>query len=151
MDFSLRPATQDDYPFIVSLHHSTLREYIEPIWGWEEERWNGFVKEWFVPEKVQIICVGDAAIGILATQKREGEIFLESISLMPSQQNRGLGSLVISLVLREAGGQKKPVVLSVLKTNFRAKKLYERLGFHAIKSDETQIEMRWSPIAGSSP
>ncbi len=145
MKFTFRQSTQRDLEFVTLLHHATLREYIEPIWGWNEDKWNGFVAKWFAPQKVQIICLGKTEIGILAKENKGEEVFLESISLLPENQNRGLGSAIVGSILKEAKGLNLPVALSVLKTNLPAKKLYERLGFQVVTTDNTHVHMKWHP------
>jgi ribosomal protein S18 acetylase RimI-like enzyme len=50
---------------------------------------------------------------------------------------------LIRQVIREAGPS--PVTLQVLKTNPRARKLYERLGFHVTGRSGTHDFMRRDP------
>lgn len=129
MDYSLRPARPSDLEFVVSLHHETLREYIEPIWGWDQKTWDGFVKDWFKPEKVKIVQINSKDVGLLVVEERESEIYFESVSLTPSLQGQGIGSKIVSDVVKQAAAKNLPINLDVLKTNDGARRLYERVGF----------------------
>jgi len=35
--WSLRPAKASDYDFLVALHEATMREYVEQVWGWDDD------------------------------------------------------------------------------------------------------------------
>jgi ribosomal protein S18 acetylase RimI-like enzyme len=140
-EYALREAAPEDLPFVLDLHHRTLREYIEPIWGWDKAKWDEIISNWFKPERVQLIQQHATDIGILVVEPREEELFFESISLLPDFQNKGLGSLIIQNVLRDARDSKKPVRLEVLKTNIPAQKLYLRLGFRVYETTETHLRM----------
>ena len=137
----LRPSTREDLPFVVSLHHTTLKEYIAPIWGWDEDKWNQIITKWFKPERVEIICHGSAEIGVLVVEVKPDEFFFESISIVPSLQGRGLGSRIIKEIILKASEKKLPIRLDVLKTNERAQKLYSRLGFRTIAVTDSHFKM----------
>jgi hypothetical protein len=36
-EITLRDATQKDYPFLYDIHRDMLKEYIDCIWGWDED------------------------------------------------------------------------------------------------------------------
>ena len=57
----------------------TLRDYVEPIWGWSEERQDEIVARWFKPERIQIIRQKGKDVGLIVVEKRADDIYLESI------------------------------------------------------------------------
>jgi len=126
---NFRDANEFDYDFVKNLHHLTLKEYIEPIWGWDETEQDQALRKWFNPAKVKIIQDINKEIGIVVVIHRQKDIFFESISIIPGYQKQGLGTKIIKNIIDEAKKKQMPIVLQVLKTNHKAKKLYERLGF----------------------
>jgi hypothetical protein len=34
--YTLRPASHSDLELVIELHRTTLKEYVEVIWGWDE-------------------------------------------------------------------------------------------------------------------
>jgi ribosomal protein S18 acetylase RimI-like enzyme len=139
--YSLRQAFPSDLPFVTSLHHETLKEYIAPIWGWDEKQWDGFIAAWFKPERVQIIVWDDVDVGILVVEQFDSHYLFESISVSPHLQNRGLGTTVIRDVIARADKLHLPIKLDVLKSNILARRLYDRFGFTVIGENEAHIQM----------
>lgn len=68
-------------------------------------------------------------------ETQEGEFYLDSFGVLPEFQGRGLGTKMLSSWIEECKTfQKLPIGLLVDEENPQAKKLYERLGFHYVKS-----------------
>lgn len=140
-NYILRQASSTDLPFVTSLHHETLKEYIAPIWGWDEKQWDGFIAAWFKPERVQIVVMDKLDVGILVVEQFESHILFESISVASHLQNRGLGSKVIQSVLDRADELRLPIKLDVLKSNLSARRLYERFGFSLAGESDAHFHM----------
>ncbi len=141
MSYTLRQADESDFEFVKKLHHETLREYVEPIWGWDEDRQDQFVKNWFKPERIKIVQVKTINAGLILVAERKEDIFLESISITPKLQGKGIGSAVIRDVMLQAKQKNRPLRLQVLKTNPNARRLYERLGFVLEDTTDTHFEL----------
>ena len=141
--YELRPATEHDFAFLFRLVRTTMREYAEPIWGWDDGAQELRFGEGFEPAAWQIICVDGRSVGGLSVEPHEDELFLGSLYLMPPVQGKGIGSAIVRAVQQEASKLGFTVELSVLITNVRARRLYERLGF--VCEDETgpRLPMRW--------
>ena len=127
---AFRPATAADTDFSFRLHRATMRAYVAPIWGWDDDAQQALHNQRFDPATTRIITVDGVDAGILVTEQRPTELYLERIAVDPSHQGDGVGSRVIQGLLTEAAGQGKTMVLEVLTTNPRAEALYHRLGFH---------------------
>jgi len=145
MDISLRPATLEDYDFLWRLHCTTMRAYVEPIWGWDEARQRGLFAERFVVERLQVVEADGAAIGALSVQWSADLLFLKRINLAPELQNQGIGTKLIQDLLVEADERGVAVELSVLRSN-PARRLYERLGFVVVRETEELFFMRRPPV-----
>jgi ribosomal protein S18 acetylase RimI-like enzyme len=126
--YTLRQATTADYNFLWQLHVATMREYVAMTWGWDEDKQADYFRAHFNPAGSQIIVVDGQEAGILAVERRPGEIFLSTIEILPAWQGQGLGTAVLGDLLAEAARERRAIRLQVLKVN-PARRLYERLGF----------------------
>ena len=142
---ALRPVTPADAEFCFQLHKAAMSEYITAIWGWDEQVQRAFHERAFNPRRWQIITAGQADVGMLDVERRQGEIYLSRIEIDPGYQGHGIGTRVISALLDEAGRKGQDLVLDVLTVNRRAQALYERLGLTEVARHgyrDTKISMR---------
>ena len=142
--YSLRPATPADFGFVSALHRANFKDYVTPIWGWDEAVQDRLLRERFDPAKMEVIQWRGMDVGFLQVETRPDEIFLANIQLLPAYQRRGWGTKIIRDILAEADGAGRSVVLTVLRTN-PARLLYERLGFVMSRQDEARYHMRRPP------
>lgn len=142
--YTVRKATGTDREFLYSLHRTTMKTYIDRIWGWDEDWQQQYFTQHFDPQKVQIIQVKDKDIGVVSVDHENKEIFLRIIEILPSYQNKGIGTSLIKRVMKDAFSTQRPVILQVLKVNPGARALYERLGFCTYGETETHYKMRYT-------
>ncbi len=142
-DWELRPATEADKEFLRELHRTTLREYVDQVFGWDDDEQRAFFDERWDPRPQQVIRVEGRDAGALHVEVRDDEVFLANIGLLPEYQSRGIGSRVIQSVLDDARARGLPVSLSVLRPN-PARRLYERLGFAVVEESPERFTLRWS-------
>jgi GNAT superfamily N-acetyltransferase len=141
MHYILRSAIDEDFEFIYTVVKSTMRDYVEAIWGWDERtqrriheiRWNPF-------ENMVIVVNGEDA-GRLSVDSYDDHVHLNNIQILPEFQGQGLGTQIIQDILNRAGN--RPVRLRVLRGN-PAKQLYERLGFRVVRESEERFWMEWT-------
>jgi ribosomal protein S18 acetylase RimI-like enzyme len=148
--YSLRPATPDDHDFLYALNRTTLREYVEPIWGWHEEWQEEYFRKKFDPPKRQVIQVDGRDAGVLVVERHPDEVYLGLIELLPEFQRRGIGAAIINRLKAEAHANKLPLTLHVLRTNTPARRLYERLGFQVVAEEEYRYRMSCPPGGAAS-
>ena len=129
------------------LHKQTFRSYVEATWGWDEEWQAKYFRETRDLSRYEILVNNGLDIGCLGIRYENEVLFLEYVAILPEHQNQGLGSEVVRDVLRSAAERGVPVRLSVLKVN-PVRKLYERMGFQTIGSDEFRYYMEAVPNAG---
>jgi ribosomal protein S18 acetylase RimI-like enzyme len=144
-DYELRSAVRADRGFLFDLHRSTMREYIEPIWGWDEDLQRRIFKERLGLENVRVVLVEGHAAGMVKVTQTPDEMFLARIEIAPTHQRRGIGTAIIREVLEDAHRQKLPVTLEVLHGN-PARGLYERLGFRIVDENDERCFMRAEPF-----
>ena len=144
MPISLRLAKLEDKDFLWSLHRETLQEYIDEIWGWDEQVQQKIFNDSFDPSDRQIVETDGCAIGMLQADRHTDFIFLKNIQIAPSYQHRGIGSEIVISLIEEANDRGIPIRLQVLKVN-PAHSFYERLGFREIGITETHVRMERAP------
>ena len=143
--YTLRPAMAADYDFLYDLHRAALRDYIEAIWGWDEEWQAKYFADAFNPDQRRIIQVDGRDAGVLVVEERPSEIYLNLIELLPGFQGRGVGTAIINDLAADAHGRGLPMTLHVLKANTPARRLYERLGFQVVADEENRYGMEKLP------
>ncbi|MGD0089792.1 MAG: GNAT family N-acetyltransferase [Planctomycetota bacterium] len=140
---TFRPVSPEDEEFLFALYASTRKEELAQ-WGWPQARQQAFLALQFKAQRRQylaqfpeaahsLLILDGAPIGRLWVD-RANSIRLVDITLLPERQHQGLGTSLIQLLQAEAAACSKPLELSVLKSNVRALRLYQRLGF-AIAAD----------------
>jgi len=145
MDISLRPATLEDYDFLWRLHGTTMRAYVEPIWGWDEAWQRRLFAERFDVGRLQVIEADGVPIGSISVRRAADYLLLERINIAPEYQNCGIATKLIGDLLVEADRLGEAVELHVLRGN-PARRLYERLGFTVVAETEERIFMRRLPV-----
>ena len=119
-----------------------MREYIDALWGWDEEQQRASFDERFDPDATQIIDVAGEAVGAVVVTEAAKEIVLQYLAIEPWCQGRGIGSAIVARLRERAAAARKPLTLRVLRSNPRARNLYERLGFQVIVETDERFYMR---------
>ncbi len=83
-------------------------------------------------------------IGRLVVDRRDDEIHLVDIALLPDSRGRGIGGALIVELCREGARGGRPVRLRVERRN-PALGLYRRLGFVEVGDDNVYALMEWAP------
>jgi ribosomal protein S18 acetylase RimI-like enzyme len=144
----LRHATDADDDFCYRLNLAAMREYIEPIYGWDVEDQRSYHNQWFRANRGSISIIEDdegAAIGALDLSDEGDHIYLSRIAILPEVQGRGVGTAVIDDLI----GRGRTIRLHVFINNGRARRFYERLGFVVDHDSEREhhLSMRRFPEA----
>lgn len=103
-----------------------MREYVEPMYGWDPEIQRNYHAGWFDPDHLSIIEDEDGrAVGVSEVSDEDDHLYLSRIEILPQAQGFGLGTAVV----RELLSRGRMVQLHVFTNNVRARDFYERLGF----------------------
>lgn len=126
---SFQPMSVTDHRYIYGLLETTMRGYVEAVWGkWEDDYWLGILEDALHRSAIHGICDHGARVGAVWKEKHVSHHLIELICVEPRHQNRGVGEAALKIILLEAATESKSVRLRVLAPN-PAKRLYERLGF----------------------
>ena len=148
-EIELRQTTADDVDFLWDTFRISMKDYITQARGeWNEQREESQFRNQLDLSAAQVIRSNDLEVGFLMAPIQDGVRWIHTICIVPEHQKRGIGTEVIRSVIAEAGAQKMPLYLSVLKVN-PARRLYERLGFEVIEETKHHFRMKFHDAAGS--
>jgi ribosomal protein S18 acetylase RimI-like enzyme len=150
---NLRPSTLDDEQFLYRLYASTREDELAVVpWSESEKetflttQFNAqhtFYHQQFNEAEFLIIEQDNEPIGRLYLDRRDDEIRIVDIALLPSHRNRGIGTKYLETILEEGQGAGLPVRIHVERNN-TALRLYERLGFQKVTENGVYFLMeKW--------
>lgn len=143
---TLRQATDADSELVYQIKREAFRPYVELTWGaWDEQFQRERHRENFNPATIQIIVVDGQVIGWLGVEYSASAVWIANIHLVPNWQGRGIGTTLLREILEVAATRRVPVSLRVLKSNPRARALYERLGLVVVSETDTHFNMETRP------
>lgn len=155
MSISLRAITLEDEPFLFAVYSSTRADELALV-DWSAEQKDAFLRMQFVAQsrhytenypdaEFQVIELDGQRIGRLYTQRRENEIRIMDIALLPEVRGRGIGTGLLNEILDEARAGNLPVTIHVERMN-PALHLYERLGFYFLEQRGIYFLMEWRAV-----
>jgi len=153
MTITLRNIQPTDRSFLFSVYASTRAEELALV-DWTTEAKNSFLqmqfeaqdqyyKENYSDAEYQIIEWNDKAVGRIYIHRREKEIRIMDIALLPEYRRLGIGATLLGVILDEGKNQNLPVTIHVERFN-PAVHLYERLGFRQIEDKGVYYLMQWA-------
>ena len=146
MTIDFRPMTDDDLPFLARVYISTRWEELQAT-GWSDDTKIAFLQQQFALQHEYytanydgadflIILHDDQPAGRLYVVEWKDTIRVIDIALLPAFRNRGIGTQVMTDIIRRA--EKSGLSVSIhVEHNNPALSLYRRLGFE--KHDEHGI------------
>ena len=140
MNIGLRTAYDDDVAFARNLYFETMREIIERLFGWDQNREEKNFARFFKLEEVKIITADSQDVGWIQEQIFEKSINLGSFYVAPTMQGRGIGTQVLQMLLERAARESKTMTLAVVKIN-PAHRFYEKRGFRTTHEDKYKFYM----------
>lgn len=140
MNVALRAACDDDIAFARNLYFETMREIIERLFGWDQNREERNFDRFFKLDEVRIITADGQDVGWIQEQISEASVNLGSFYVAPKMQSRGIGTRVLRMLLERAAKESKVMTLAVVKIN-PALQFYEKRGFRTTHEDEYKFYM----------
>lgn len=137
---SLRPANENDRPFLLRVYAGTREPELEAS-GLPREQWSAFVEHQFTAQSrhyesyedtsYDIVLVDGEPAGRLIVARWPEELRVVDIALLPRYRGRGTGGALMRRLIEEA--EERGVKTSIHVERFNpAQRLYTRLGFRAV-------------------
>jgi GNAT superfamily N-acetyltransferase len=140
-DIDFREATSADADFIYRVVETTMRSYVEQVWGsFSEDYSRKNIAETIAAKKYAIIQYQGEDIGAISVERHPDFIQLSQLYILASHQNKGIGTALVRELICESRESRKPVRLRVIKGN-PARRLYEREGFQVSSVSPEHIYM----------
>src|SRR5262245_60898555 len=96
------------------------------------------------PAAVDEVIVRDGALaGWVTFDASASPVHCVDIAIRPCQRGRGLATETLRLLQQRAAALDRPLVLTVLRTNRRARSIYDRLGFREAGGTDTHALLEW--------
>lgn len=105
--------------FCFGLNSVAMREYVEPIYGWDIDVPRRYHDEWFQSERFAVSIIEDddgTAIGALDVRDEDDHSYASRIAVLPEAQGRGVGTAVMEDLI----GRGRTTRLDVFTNNVRA-------------------------------
>lgn len=150
----VRAVEAGDEDFLYSVYASTRAEEMTRV-DWSAEQQEAFLRMQFGAQSkfyvenypgavFQVITLNDQPIGRLYVHRRDKEIRIMDVALLPAYRNLGIGSALLQDILKQGQDLGLPVTIHVEQFN-PALHLYERLGFQLKEDKGVYLLMQWSP------
>jgi len=141
---NVRHGSSNDINWLYDLFKTTLKEYIDATWGWDEV----FQQEAFLAnlpgENFSILESDGEPVAAYYLENREDHLWLELLLVVPEKQLEGHGQFLLRVVQTQAMQANKPLRLNVLKVN-PALDFYLKQGFEVVAEDEHRFKLDWLP------
>ena len=143
--FSLLPASADDFEALLALRLRAMRESLERIGRYDEQRARERLADGFDPPHTHHIVVDGRRVGFVAFKTLSRTLPLNHFYIDPPEQGRGIGGQVLRWICELADSQQVPVELVALKGS-AANRFYLRHGFVATGEGEWDIDYVRTPL-----
>ena len=125
---ALAPAGEGDFEALLSLRLAAMRESLERVGRFDPQRARERLSRGYLPAYTRHILLDGELVGFVVLVPREHDWLLDHLYIHPSAQGQGVGSWVLTEVLKEADAQHKAVSVTALKHG-DANRFYLRHGF----------------------
>lgn len=153
MKLHLRAITRDDMPFLLHLYGTTRQDELA-LTAFSDEEKDAFIRQQFHAQhttyttrcphaRYDVIVQEQRSIGRLYVDRREQEIRVMDVALLPAWRGQGIGTDLMRKLQEEARASGRAVSLHVERNNPRAFAWYRRLGFEPVWQNETHTFMVW--------
>jgi len=156
MPITLRAVCESDHAFLFELYASTRTSELV-LAPWTDAQKQSFLQMQFAAQKSSyarqypaahhdIICLEEKPVGRLYLDRGPDRFHILDITITPRSRNKGIGSAVLTDILREAHQARKSTTIYVEDFN-PSVRLFERLGFLRASAKDFQILLERQPSA----
>jgi N-acetylglutamate synthase-like GNAT family acetyltransferase len=148
----LRPVSPADNDFLLKVYAASRAEELELV-PWDESAKQAFLQmqftaqqnhyqSYFPQARHDIILADGTMVGRLYVDRREMEIRILDVTLLPEARGRKIGLMVLQDLMKEAEAAHKALSIYV-DTSSTSMELFLGLGFKRINTDDISCLMEW--------
>jgi ribosomal protein S18 acetylase RimI-like enzyme len=126
--FTLEDARAADFESLLALRLRAMRESLEHLGRYDEQRARERLAAGFDPAHTWHIVVAGQRVGFLVLKRLSHTMRLDHLYVDPALQRRGIGGAVLRHICEQADAQLQPIELCALKGS-AANRLYLQHGF----------------------
>ncbi|HTR87468.1 MAG TPA: GNAT family N-acetyltransferase [Reyranella sp.] len=141
-DFDFRAVRNGDFAFCWPLYQEVMQPLMVAPGSWNEAAQQKTITQVLSGSGTSILVVESSDAGWLSVDETRFIIHLSHFYLSADWRGRGLGSAFLRWMSDRAKRKQKQFTLDVLKSNDRARQLYERLGFQVIGTTGPRLNLR---------
>lgn len=142
---TLEPAHAADFEALLALRLRAMRESLERLGRYDEQRARERLAAGFDPAQTQHIVADGRRVGFLVLKTLSHALRLDHLYIDPAWQRRGIGHRLLSDLCHRADREQLPVELVALKGS-DANRFYLRHGFVATGEGEWDIDYLRLPL-----
>lgn len=101
-------------------------------------------KREFAPSEIQVIYSGKNPVGRLRIVRDE-DLYIGGLQILPEYRGKWIGTTILERLIEESKETLKSIRLEVFHSNTLAFKLYKKLDFRVIDSNQIQKIMVYQP------
>lgn len=135
---SLVPVVEADFDRLADLRVSAMRESLERVGRFNQERARERLRSTFSPAHTRVILFEGATVGFYAARPTPEGLSLDHLYIHPDFQCRGIGGVVLQELFAEADQNETPVTVGALKES-ASNRFYLRHGFEKTGEGEWDI------------
>lgn len=146
--FVLEPAQAGDFEALLALRLRAMRESLERLGRYDEQRARARLAESFDPAHTQHVVVDGQRVGFLVLKTLSHAMRLNHFYIDPAFQGRGLGHQLLLWICEQADRMQLPIELLALKGS-EANRFYLGHGFVATGEGDWDIDYVRLPLVPS--
>jgi ribosomal protein S18 acetylase RimI-like enzyme len=157
---ALRPAREEDWEFFARVYASTRQAELAAV-PWSDEERAAFLEQQFAAQSADyranypdasfdVVLVAGEPAGRLIVDRRDDEIGIVDIALLPAFRGSGIGTGLLRSLVDESEAAGTPLAIHVEREN-PARRLYERLGFTPVADLGVYLKLVRPPVRRAVP
>jgi GNAT superfamily N-acetyltransferase len=144
MELVYAPAVMDDAPRLADLRVRAMRESLEAVGRFDEQRARNRLLSDFCSDGTTLILSRGSLAGFYVLKDEGADILLQHLYVEPAFQSLGIGSQALQRILEEADRQQRCLRVGAL-IGSASNRFYQRHGFQFVAESEFDVHYVRAP------
>ena len=85
----LRKAHQDDKEFTYQVKRAAFKDYVEQVWGWDEDSQRALHDRRFAEQDYRVVSLDGRDVGTISVAVKPDCLFVNQLHVLPEYQGQG--------------------------------------------------------------